>query len=91
MDDLVFPRRCECGCSIPLSTLQVELHCLVLRHTLPEVLDRLTDMVEQQSRLDGDLASRQAWDQVALHLERSVKAALAVTSLKSAAGGALWR
>lgn len=89
MNDLTFPRRCQCGKPIPLSTLQVELHCLILRHTLPEVLDRLAVMVEQQDRLDGDASSKQAWDQVILHLERATKAALVVTALKTDEG-ALW-
>lgn len=87
----IYPKRCTCGRTVPFSTLQYELNYLILRANLAELLDRLADLVHLQSNLEAESAVEEAWNEVGLHLERAVEAALKVATMKAEKDTPAWR
>jgi hypothetical protein len=64
----------------PLNTLQLDLHLLVGRYTLPEVIDRLHSLVEGRSRLCEVEGLVKDWDRVVKALEEATQAALVLVA-----------
>jgi len=74
-----------------ISTLRYNLNLLILRHSLPEVFDRLHSMVSEQVELDESDQFASDWDALILHIEKATEAALALAQLKKAQDEDLWR
>ena len=74
-----------------LNTLRYDLNLLILRHSLPEVFDRLHSMIGEQVELDKSDQFASNWDALILHIEKATEAALALTQLKKAQDENLWR
>ena len=74
-----------------LSTLRYDLNLLILRHSLPEVFDRLHSMVSEQVDLEKNNQLAFHWDELILHLEKAAEAEIALTQLKEAQEEDLWR
>ena len=64
-------------------TLQYDLHLLLNRHSLPEVLDRLQQLISEESRLarDTDPEIHQAWTNLEIQLEQATTQALTIVTL----------
>lgn len=73
------------------STLRSGLNLLILRHSLPETLDRLLTAVDEQSTLEKSNQLTFPWDELILHLEKVTEAAIALAQLKEAQQEDLWR
>lgn len=88
--DVVLPSQCKCGCLVQFNTLQTELNRLIIRHSLSEVLDRLSDQAALQPSSEEYADAEQLWNEVTLHLERATKAALILETLKASRGEPSW-
>jgi hypothetical protein len=69
-------------------TLKFQIFMLIEKYGLPEVLDRLADLVDEQSRLKPNHSRSQAWDDLTTHLERATHQSLEIASVNEECG--LW-
>jgi ATP phosphoribosyltransferase regulatory subunit HisZ len=69
-------------CQMAIGTLRGELHGLIARCTLPEVLDRLTELVNEQQSLDRYPELKDQWNELVRHLEQATIAALVLVNLE---------
>jgi hypothetical protein len=73
-----------------MATLRSDLHSLIVRHSLPETLDRLLTMAEEQQRLSTESQSRH-WNDLIHHLDKATQAAISLAQPKEARGEDLWK
>lgn len=85
-------QRCrKCGCHIPINTLEFDLHNLIIRFGIAELLDRVGSGIEQQREFENDSAIKQAWREVEICLEKAVEAALELATLQADKEVPFWR
>ena len=85
--------RCrECGANVPtpINTLEYDLHTLINRFGVAEILDRIGNGAYQQRVLEGDSVLKQAWSEVEIRLEKAVEAALELATLQADKGVPFW-
>jgi hypothetical protein len=63
-----------------MTTLRADLHSLILRHSLPETLDRLLTMVEEQQRLSPECRH---WEDLIHHLDKATQSAISISAIKT--------
>lgn len=56
--------------------METVLYELISRHGLPEVLDRISSLVDQESQWESNPEIQQALNEVVTHLEKATAAAL---------------
>jgi hypothetical protein len=71
-------------------TLKYELHSLIERCTLPEVLDRLAESVFEQSRCEKDEPTKRAWMNLEIQIQKATEVALLAVNLKAEQRLDLW-
>jgi len=70
-------------CQLPkINTLKDELNRLIGRYTLPEVIDRLTELACEQQTLDRHSSLHLQWNDLVRNLEGTTKAALVLVNLE---------
>lgn len=83
--------RCNCGYRRrKMQTLEYELHTLIVRHALPEVLDRLAKQVSDQAHFPENADLQAEWSQLGTLLEKANDQALILATLKDDRGKNLW-
>lgn len=61
--------------------LESSLHELIKKHSLPEVLDRISNLIDQESQWESHPEIQQALNEVVVHLEKATAAALTAATL----------
>ena len=67
-------------------TLKFQLFLLIEKHGLPEVLDRLADLTNEQSQLASNQSHSQDWDDLTTLLERATNQSLVIAAVDEECG-----